>query len=257
MEVKNIRTQTPFSELFDIDQNVLTAIVENMRGKGFDYGSPIITWAGKDIVIDGHTRLEAAKRVGLEDIPIYQIRFGNESEALAYAIHNQRNRRNLTEAELLRCIEAVDKVKERGGDRKSEEVKSKGSSEPIDRPADQTAAIVGTSATKVKKARKVKKENPEALEEVKEGKKTLNKAYQETVAHGYTVTCTPEPKPKKPKPLKLTLTFKPDPEGGYTVQGKDLKWLISDGDTITECMAQVLSIFEDMGEAEVVKELKG
>jgi hypothetical protein len=41
---------------------------------------------------------------------------------LAYAIHNQRNRRNITEAELLRCteaellrcIEAVDKRRERG-----------------------------------------------------------------------------------------------------------------------------------------------
>jgi hypothetical protein len=136
---------------------------------------------------------------------------GGRGPYLAYAIHNQRNRRNLTEAELTKCILAVDQVKERGGDRKSEEAKSKGSSELID-SATQTAAIVGTSASKVKKARKVKKENPEALEEVKEGKKTLNKAYQETVAKGYTVTCTPEPAPPKRKPLKLTLVFKPDPE---------------------------------------------
>jgi hypothetical protein len=34
--------------------------------------------------------------------------------ALAYAIHNQRNQRNLTDAELLRCIEVVDQVGERG-----------------------------------------------------------------------------------------------------------------------------------------------
>jgi hypothetical protein len=42
----------------------------------------------------------------MEEILACTTRFGNESEALAYAIHNQRNRRNLTEAELLRCIEA-------------------------------------------------------------------------------------------------------------------------------------------------------
>ena len=186
METNDIKTASPFNELFSIDETVLNAIIANMEEKGFDYGSPIIIWAGKDIVIDGHTRLEAAKRVGLEEIPIYQVRFGNESEALAYAIHNQRNRRNLTEAELLRCIEAVDKVKDRGEgqERVGGKFQPKSSSEPIGESADHTAKIVGTSASKVKKARKVKKENPEAHEEVKAGKKTINKAYQETVAKG-------------------------------------------------------------------------
>lgn len=255
MNIADIKTALPFKDLFKIDESILSAIIQNMLEKGFDETQPIVIWAGKDIVIDGHTRLEAARKAGLVFITALEKIFRNEEEALAYAIHNQRNRRSLTEAELLRCIEAVDKVKERGGDRKSVEAKSKGSSEPIDSSADQTAKIVGTSASKVKKARKVKKENPEAHEEVKAGKKTINKAYQETIAKSHTVTLTPEPPPKKNKSFKLILVFKPEPEGGYTVQGKDSKWLITDGDTVTECMANVLSIFEDIGEAEVVKEL--
>jgi hypothetical protein len=38
----------------------------------------------------------------------YEKSFASEAEALAYAIHNQRDRRNLSDAELLRLIELVD-----------------------------------------------------------------------------------------------------------------------------------------------------
>jgi hypothetical protein len=51
----------------------------------------------------------------------------------------------------------MDKRKERGGDHKSDEFKSKGPSEPIDskRSAEITGEVLGISATKVKKARTV------------------------------------------------------------------------------------------------------
>jgi hypothetical protein len=58
-------------------------------------------------------------------IPVFFQSFPDEDSALEYAIHNQRNRRNLTDAELLRCIEVLDRRKERGGDRKSEEFQEK------------------------------------------------------------------------------------------------------------------------------------
>ena len=77
------------------------------------------------MVVDGHTRLQAAMDLGLEEVPVHKKSFPDEDAALEYAIHNQRHRRNLTEAEILRCIEAVDKRRDRGGDRRSEEAKSK------------------------------------------------------------------------------------------------------------------------------------
>lgn len=69
-------------------------------------------------------------------------------------------------------------MKERGGDRKSEEAKSKSSSEPIDSSAEQTAKIVGTSQAKVERARTVLAD-PEEKTLVLQGKKSINRASQD------------------------------------------------------------------------------
>ena len=134
MKISAIITRPPFNELFAISPAVLENIKQAMAEGGYDQSQPIVLWEGENVVIDGHTRLQAAREVGLEDIPVFYKRFADEGEALAYAIHNQRNRRNLTDAEILRCIEALDRRKERGGDRKREEFqeKSKASSDAID-----------------------------------------------------------------------------------------------------------------------------
>ena len=44
----------------------------------------------------------------IAEVPVIRQEFKDEKEALEYAIHNQRDRRNLSDAELLRCIEAID-----------------------------------------------------------------------------------------------------------------------------------------------------
>jgi len=85
--------------------------------------------------------------------------FPGEDEAIQYAIHRQRDRRNMTEAELWKCIQWMDKRKKRGGDHKSEEFKSKASDEAIDsevsKSAEKTAETLGISRAKVEKARTV------------------------------------------------------------------------------------------------------
>jgi hypothetical protein len=58
--------------------------------------------------IDGYTRVHAAEELGLLHVTAYEKSFASEAEALAYAIHTQRDRRNLSDAELLRLIELVD-----------------------------------------------------------------------------------------------------------------------------------------------------
>ena len=111
MKIAAIITRSPFNELFSINPAVLENIEQAMTEAGYDHSQPIIVWEGENVVVDGHTRLQAAREVGLEDIPVYLKNFENEDAALIYAIHNQRNRRNLTDAEILRCIEAMDKRK--------------------------------------------------------------------------------------------------------------------------------------------------
>ena len=116
--IQDLIIKPPFSELFSIDENVLQAIVKNILENTYDESQPIVVWKDQNIVIDGHTRLKASHLAGRQIISVFNKAFRNEEEALQYAINNQRNRRNMSEAELLRCIEAVDKRQERGGDRK-------------------------------------------------------------------------------------------------------------------------------------------
>jgi ParB family chromosome partitioning protein len=83
-----------------------------MKADGYDQAFPIVAWNG--VVVDGHTRLRSARAAGLDRVPVVYRQFESESEALEYAIACQRNRRNLTDAELVRCVAELGK-RQRGG----------------------------------------------------------------------------------------------------------------------------------------------
>lgn len=177
MKLDDIMVIKPFNALFHMDPIVLDSIINDMKTSGYDPAFPVILW--EDVLLDGHTRLEAAKIVGLKAVPVEQKKFANEKEALDYAIHNQRDRRNITEAEILHCIELVDKpmTKEEAGAMKGKsnfEMK-KASDEPTHK---QTAKKLGVSASKVSDARTVLKDE-KATEAVKTGKKTISGAAKE------------------------------------------------------------------------------
>ena len=92
-----IHTASPFKDLFPIREKDLKNIEESMKNNGFNSGLPITLWAGHDLtVIDGHTRLAAAKKLLFAQIPVILKDFKDEAEALKYAIEMQTNRRNLT-----------------------------------------------------------------------------------------------------------------------------------------------------------------
>ena len=182
MNISEIITAEPFDKIFPIDKSVLTSVIMDMREIGFDDCHPIIIWQGKKIVIDGHTRLEAARLVGLQDIPVVERPFRDEDAAVEYAIRCQRERRNLTDADIIRLVKQLDLRRQRGGDHKSE--KSKASSEAIDpagKSAEQTAAIIGTSKAKVEKVRTIQaKAAPEVKAAVEAGDMTINAAAKTT-----------------------------------------------------------------------------
>ena len=147
--------------------------------QGFHPGDSIIMWAERGVVIDGHTRLAAAKNLGLEEVPVYEKSFADEDAALRYAIHNQRNRRNLTDVEIIRCIEALDRRKQAG--RPSEKLASKKANFKKGKSAQETAKLVGTSRAKVERVRTVLEHAEEPVKEaVKAGEMSINRAYQET-----------------------------------------------------------------------------
>jgi ParB-like chromosome segregation protein Spo0J len=186
MQINQIKVRPPFSELFPIDESVLQAVKEDMAEQSFDHSQPIILWDDENVVVDGHTRLKAAQELGLDEVPVHIKSFPDEAAALAYAIHNQRHRQNLTSVQILRCIETVDKRRSRGGDRRSEGAKSKppfGGIEKRRSPsARETTRIIGVSTRKVERAQAVLAD-PQATVEVKAGKKKINQAYQEILAN--------------------------------------------------------------------------
>ena len=257
MHISEVKTSAPFNELFDIKEEVVEAIAENMQGYGFDAARPIVLWADKKIVIDGHTRLEAARRAGIVQIYCREFPFRDEDTALAYAIHNQRNRRNITEAELLRCIEAVDKRREAG--RPPKELASDDANLPKGKSAKKTAEIVGTSQATVERARAVLSD-PEEKAAVMTGKKSINRASRDAKEKQQPQPPVPVPTPApppNPEPIHISLVLTPAPEDeGYTMQIKELPWVAADRKTIIDCVAHVVGIFEDAGEQEILKELR-
>ena len=166
-----LRTAEPFKSLFPIRETDLEKITANMKQKGFDHAHPIIVWAGhKFTVVDGHTRLLAARRLGIGVIPVVVREFANENEALEYAIDSQRNRRNLTDAELLRCLSELDKRKKAGRPKN-------GSTDP-GKSADRTASLLGISRAKVERLRAVADHGTETIKlAVLSGDLTVNRAY--------------------------------------------------------------------------------
>lgn len=176
MQTDKIKTAEPFDDLFPIDATTLDAIADDMRRNGYDALQPIILWQGKGCVIDGHTRLEAARLLKISDVPVVQKAFADEDAAVAYAIHCQRDRRNLTDADIQRWVRELRVRREVG--RPKEEI---GSPEPINSEKERIAKIIGTSSVKVQKAMTIEDHAPaEVKAAVASGEKSINAAYEET-----------------------------------------------------------------------------
>ena len=183
-KIDSIRTAAPFKTLFPIREDVLNRITTDMKQHGFDSGHPIVVWVGKKLtVVDGHTRLLAATNLGIEVIPVVLREFADENAALEYAIGSQRNRRNLTDAELMKCISALDQRKKKGPKK----------DRPLGKSADRTAMLLGTSRVKVEKIRSIINHAPEEIKEaIRSGNLTINKAYVITMGKRKVSKCRDE-----------------------------------------------------------------
>ena len=181
MKPTDIKTSEPFENLLPVDNATLNAIIDDMRIDGFDPAHPVVVWKEKGVLVDGHTRLQAAIVLGLKDIPVSRKAFGSEDAAVEYSIHSQRDRRNLSDSEIARLVGVLDKRKDRGGDTRSMEAKTKAQGCALKKGAAETAATLGTSARKVEQVRTVMDHGTEETkQEMLDGKKSVNKAYKET-----------------------------------------------------------------------------
>jgi hypothetical protein len=117
-ELKKVKTKDlvmaePFESLFSVDtetyKQTYSKVYVNMDLLGFDKTQPIIVRKDKNIVIDGHTRLRAARQKGIEEVWVIEKDFLNEDDAIQYVIHLHRDRRKLTDVDIFRLVTLLDK----------------------------------------------------------------------------------------------------------------------------------------------------
>ena len=69
----------------NIDVNAIAASIERF---GFD--DPIGVWSDKNIIVEGHGRLMAAKKLGMKEVPVIRLDHLSDEERRAYALaHNK------------------------------------------------------------------------------------------------------------------------------------------------------------------------
>ena len=171
MFIEDIKTASPFRDLFPSSEELLERIVWSMRKNGYDQSQPLILWdCSQPVIIDGHIRFRAARKAGLYQIPVIMKKFSEEAEAVQYAIGCQRNRRNLRDAELFNCIAVLDQKKIQGT-----------RCEPGRSSAD-TGALLGISHRKVERTRTVISRAPEEMiAAIQSGEISINQAYERTI----------------------------------------------------------------------------
>jgi hypothetical protein len=179
----------PFASLFTIKPEVLAAIKADIKANGFDPSKPVNVWKKPDgtrVLIDGYTRILAAEELGLLRVTAYEKTFASEAEALAYAIHTQKDRRNLSDTEILRLVQLIDRPQT--GFKQSltgKENLTISSNEPngedIRSTSELTAEAVGISNAKVKRTRAVLAD-PKQTAAVLAGEKTIHQAARDAKA---------------------------------------------------------------------------
>ena len=179
-----LKTAPPFVDLFPVRKPMVDMLNENMRLTGFNVENPIVVGKENGVVVDGHTRLLAARAAGLQKVLVVYRSFADETAAVEYAIKCQTNRRNLTDAELLRCVRELGK--RRGPANQHTAVRNVadcGKDRRRKSSAAATAAKLDVSQRKAEMARTV---NERASAEVKaavaSGDMTISAAYKATMA---------------------------------------------------------------------------
>ena len=183
MTALTLEQAEPFKSLFPVERETLELVKGSMREHGYQADKPILVWKdafgerGRQVVVDGHTRLRAARDLKLPEVWATMRQFKDADAAVTAAVGEQVQRRNLNRQQLAAHVVAIlphlDETK--GGLRT--------------RTAKQLAAMLGVSVPTIDRARGVIASGDEELiAAVKDGSMSLLGAYSE-------VTAAAEPNP--------------------------------------------------------------
>jgi ParB-like chromosome segregation protein Spo0J len=166
LPVDEIKTGEPFIGLLPIRDEVYEAILSSIKEHGYDKAQPVILWKERGMLIDGHTRLKAAKEAGIEYIPVINKPFGDEEAALDYVYKLQFARRNIRDGELIILAQkALEKYEKRYGEGGKPEYLAKKFPGLSVAKAKQMISVIANAAK-------------EELDEILEERSTINTLYE-------------------------------------------------------------------------------
>jgi N6-adenosine-specific RNA methylase IME4 len=197
MPIDEIRIDRGFEKRLPSPQGKeLEGLVEDIRAHGVIVDL-LVTKDG--LLLDGHRRLNAAKKAGLSRVPVKKIDIGGEDgweESVAIATNlfrrhlNEAQRANLGSSLLRLERQKARKRQVEGGrkgasiagkGRRKEQALGNGSPEPkcdVDRATERVANAVGISRKTFERVETVKREDPELAKRMLEGRISVAAAYR-------------------------------------------------------------------------------
>lgn len=140
---------------------------------------PLITWNGW--IVDGHNRYEIATAYGL-DFETVEYDFDSEDDAKAWMILNQFARRNLSAYNRSELALELEPLLAKEAKKKMASHTNQGyqkSDNPVN-TLDEIASYAGVSRDTISRAKKIKNDGSEELQEqVKSGEVSINAAYKQ------------------------------------------------------------------------------
>jgi hypothetical protein len=174
--IADIQLDSNFTDLFPVNEGMVSRISESMQKRGYDKSQPLHVWKERMLLVDGHHRRLAAIKAGLREVPVFYHHFNSMEEALEYAILLQTDRRNLSDSEIYKTMQTLDRLKDIGRPTDKSEGRQQGKSAEI------TAQKIGISRSKVEKARTIQnKASPEIKAAVESGTMSIHAAYSDTM----------------------------------------------------------------------------
>ena len=165
VEVSQLHFDRDFKNVFQQENDKVTEIANDMVVNGFDKSRPIIVTEAY-IIVDGHSRFMAAKKAGLEKVPVIIKKFETRDETIEYEYKMQLNSRRLTGGEYFAAFLKLDEI------RKSNPNAQGSSDEAIGKQLNK-------SARQVCKMREIaRKADAALLEKIQNGSISINKAYE-------------------------------------------------------------------------------
>lgn len=166
INLDEITMHPELKDAFHIDAEVKDRIKSDMAANGFSKGHPIhiFRWEEKWILCDGHTRYTAAKELGLKTIWAQIHQFDSINQALLYSMKEQFNRRNIEDSELFKQFEVLRQEEFEGRKLTAAELSER----------------LNKSKRHIFKLQEVfAKSSKEQLKEIRDGKASINKIYND------------------------------------------------------------------------------